>query len=257
MVKVNYQQAKISFTLPQYRKKIKWDKLDLEFLANKPYINTTLDIAHMGQINAKLIVDCGASHALSLEAYNEQVFPLPTPSFKANLGVGLGGKINGSIGRIRSLTLGKTEITNVLTSFPDFNDVAAKTAQKQRTGNLGADILKKFTIIYDYPDHAMYLRKNSYFREAFEHDMSGIELFVDNERFNRVFVSRVEPESPAEKAGIQAKDEILSINFLKVGDYTLDAITKLLKSENGKTVLIEFERNDKIYIKLLALKRRL
>lgn len=257
IVKINYSQSRLLFSLPQTRKKIKWDKLDLEFFDNKPYINVDLQVPDLGKIKAKLIVDCGASHALSLESYNEGVFPLPTPSFQANLGVGLGGKINGSIGRISSIKLGDFNLKNVLTSFPNYGDVAAKAKQKQRTGNLGADILRKFTVIFDYQDGAMYLKKNSHYGEVFEHDMSGIEIFVDDKQFSRVFISRVEPASPAEKAGILANDEILSINFLGIANYTLDSIINLLKSEDGKTILIEFARKDKVSIKLLTLKRRL
>lgn len=257
IVKINYPQTRISFSLPETRKKIKWQKLDLEFLDNKPYINVPIQVTDLGEISAKLIIDCGASHALSLESLNEGVFPLPNPNFQANLGVGLGGKINGNIGRISSIKLGSYTLKNVLTSFPDYNDVAAKAKQKKRTGNLGSDILKKFTIIFDYQDGAMYLKRNINFNESFEHDMSGIEIFVDNREFNRVFVSRVEPASPAEKVGILADDEILSINFKKIRDYSIDEITNLLKAENGRTILIEFYRNDRAYIKLLTLKRRL
>ncbi len=257
VVKINYTQLRVSFSLPQTTKKSKWSKLDLEFLDNKPYINVDLEVAGLGNVKAKLIIDCGASHALSLESYKEGIFPLPNPSFEANLGVGLGGKINGSIGRISSIKLGNYSLKNVLTSFPNYGDVAAKTKQKQRTGNLGANILKKFTVIFDYQDAAMYLKKNNHYSEAFEHDMSGMEIYVDDQQFNRFFISRVEPASPAEKAGILANDEILSINFSGVRNYTFDSIVNLLKSENGKTILVEFIRNDKVYIKLLTLKRRL
>ena len=257
IVKINYIHSKISFSLPQTRKKNRWDKLELEFLDNKPYINVDLQVEDLGKIKAKLIIDCGASHALSLESYKGGVFPLPNPNFQANLGVGLGGKINGSIGRISALQLGSYTLKNVLTSFPNYGDVAAKAKQKQRTGNLGADILKKFTVIFDYQDAAMYIKKNSHYSEAFEHDMSGMEIYVEDKQFNRVFISRVEPASPAEKAGILANDEIVSINFMGIANYSFDSIINLLKSESGKTVLIEFVRDGKIYIKLLVLKRRL
>ncbi|MBC7616291.1 MAG: aspartyl protease family protein [Pedobacter sp.] len=257
IVKVNYGNSRVLFSLPEMRKKNKWNRLDLEFLDNKPYINVDLQVPDLGKVKAKLIIDCGASHALSLESYNEGVFPLPNPSFQANLGVGLGGKINGSIGRISSIKLGDYTLKNVLTSFPNYGDVAAKAKQKQRTGNLGADILKKFTVIFDYQDAAIYLKKNNHYNEAFEHDMSGMEIYVDDRQFNRVFVSRIEPASPAEKAGILANDQILSINFLGITNYTFDSIINLLKSENGRTILVEFMRNDKVYIKLLTLKRRL
>jgi C-terminal processing protease CtpA/Prc len=72
-----------------------------------------------------------------------------------------------------------------------------------------------------------------------------------------VFISRVEPTSPAEKAGIMANDEILSINFTRIRDYTLDSITNMFKSQNGRTLLIEVARGEKIFLKLITLKRRL
>lgn len=257
IVNVNYVSLKVSFRLPELRKKSKWNKIDLEFFENKPYINTEIDMPDLGKITAKLIVDCGASHALSLESFKGATFPLPTPSFEANLGVGLSGKISGSIGRVSSIKLGPYSLKKVLTSFPKYSDVAAKSNQKERTGNLGADILKRFNIIYDYQDSAMYLKKNSLYRIPFEHDMSGIEVYNDSQGFNRVFISRIEPASPAEKAGLLVDDEILSINFLNINTFTLDNVVGLLKSENGKTLLIEVVRGKKILIKLLTLKRRL
>lgn len=257
IVKVNYMSLKISFRVPELRKTNKWNRLDLEFFENKPYINTEVEVPDLGKITAKLIVDCGASHALSLESFKGVTFPLPTPSFEANLGVGLSGKISGSIGRISSIKLGPYSIKKVLTSFPKYSDVAAKSNQKERTGNLGADILKRFNIIYDYQDSAMYLKKNSFYRIPFEHDMSGMEIYNDSKGFNRVFISRIESGSPAEKAGFLVDDEILAINFINANTYSLDNIVGLLKSENGRTLLIEVARGNKILIKLITLKRRL
>lgn len=257
IVKVNYMNAKVNFKKPELRKKSKWNRINLEFLENKPYINTEITLPDLGKINAKLIVDCGASHALSLESLNGEVFPLPDPSFHANLGIGLSGKISGSIGRVSTFKLGPYTMKKVLTSFPNYNDVAAKSKQKDRTGNLGADILKRFNIVYDYQDAAMYVKKNSLYRIPFEHDMSGMEIYNDDKGFNRVFISRIEPASPAEKAGILADDEILSINFVKASNYSLDDVTGIFKSQNDRTLLIEVARGKKILVKLVTLKRRL
>lgn len=257
IVKVNYFQSRITFRSPAFRKRIGWNKIDLTFFDNKPYIDAEITDEILGKIKSKLIVDCGASHALSLEAYEGGVYPLPKLHFEANLGVGLSGKINGNVGRVSAIKLGNYTLSNVLTSFPNYDDIAAKTRQKQRTGNLGADILKRFTVVFDYQNAAMYLKKNQKFAEKFEHDMSGLELYADEKQFNRLFVSRVENESPAAKAGILQNDEIIAINFAPIGNYSLDAIINILKFEDGKTVVMEFVRQGKTYIKLLHLKRRL
>jgi len=256
-VQINYVQQRLLFWQAGWRKSISGKKIPIEILDGKPYVQAILDVDSLGKIPAKLIIDCGASHALSLEAWQGHAFPLPYRHFQANLGVGLSGKINGYIGRIKTLTLGDFILENVLTSFPDYNDVGAKTQQKQRTGNLGANILQKFNVIFDYPQRSIYLKKNTHFYEPFEHDMSGMELYSGNPEFARIFVSRVEPGSPADKAGIESDDEILSVNLIPTGQYTLEDLSNLLKSKKGRVILIEFARRGHRYMKLLALSPRI
>lgn len=256
IVKINYYSNRITFRLPEARKRVRGVKLDLEFLENKPYINTKLMTSNLGEIQSKLIIDCGASHALSLETYKDGAFPIPEPSIPGNLGVGLSGEISGSIGRINALTLGTYTIKNVLTNFPNYSDVAAKTKQKTRTGNLGADILKNFHVTFDYANHAMYLKKNEFFGSPFEHDMSGMEIYVQDGAYPRFFISRIEVGSQAEKADFKARDEILSVNFKGMDVMSLDELSTLLKSDNGRTIIVEIVRDNTILIKLLTLKRR-
>ncbi|RZK50609.1 MAG: PDZ domain-containing protein [Pedobacter sp.] len=256
-VKINYPNNKLTFINPRYFKGSSWEKIPITMIDQKPYIQAAVSIANQKTLNAKLLVDCGASHALSMESLNQSPYPIPEPNFEANLGVGLNGLINGKIGRVEQLQLGKIKINDVLTSFPNFEDIGAKTSKSNRNGNLGANILNKFHVIYDYPNSAMYLKKNSNFITPTEHDMSGLEVIVEHDDYLRFFVNRVESNSPAQKAGILPGDEILSINFKHIGEYSLEEIVSLLKSENGRTVIFELHRNNRIFAKLLSLKKRI
>lgn len=256
LVKINYQSNRLVFEVPELNKKIKGTKLNLQFIENKPYINAKLSTDNLGEINALLIVDNGASHALSLETYQNGVFPLPSQNIAGNLGVGLSGEINGKIGRIKSMKLGNYHINDLLTNFPNYSDIAAKTNVKNRTGNIGAEVLRRFQVIFDYQNSAMYLKKNSSFKDRFEHDMSGLEVYISSEDGNRFFINRVEIGSPGEKAGFEVGDELTAINFKDIRLSSLDDITGLLKSIDGQTLLIEIVRNDKILVKLIKLKRR-
>ncbi len=257
IVKINFIDHKMGFQTPSKRKKWNWASEKLEVIQHKPYIRTTLLTESLGNIEAQLIVDLGGNHSLSLEQYKESPFPLPAIRFPANLGVGLNGKISGHIARISGMKLGEYRFDNIVANYPDYEDVAAKSKVKGRTGSLGAGILNRFDLIFDYPGEKMYFRKNEHFKRPFEHDMSGLELYVDEKYFNRVFVSRIEKESPAEKAGIQVNDEIISINFSPIENYNIDKIGNLLKGENGRTVVIEFVRGTQHMIKLLRLVRKI
>lgn len=256
LVKINYQTNRLVFELPGLNKKIKGTKINIEFFENKPYINAKLSTDNLGEINALLIVDNGASHALSLETYQGSAFPVPTQNIDGNLGVGLSGEINGKIGRVKSLKIGNYHINNLLTNFPNYNDIAAKTNVKNRTGNIGAEVLKRFHVTFDYQNNAMYLKKNNSFKELFEHDMSGLEIYSNSSDENRFFINRVEVGSPGEKAGFELGDELISINFKDIRFSSLDDITSLLKSIDGQTILFEIVRKNNILVKLLRLKRR-
>jgi C-terminal processing protease CtpA/Prc len=56
-------------------------------------------------------------------------------------------------------------------------------------------------------------------------------------------ISNIRIDSNAEKAGLRKGDKILKINGGNVRDLTIEKINELLKSEEGKTIKMEIERN--------------
>lgn len=257
IVELKYSNKRLLFSMPGTKKKMRGEKIPLQIINNKPYINLDIETARLGKITVKMIVDNGASHAISLETYKDEPFPAPSNAIKANLGVGLSGPISGSIGRIPSVHLGSFSMKDVVTSYPVHSDVAAKTYLQGRNGNLGADILNRFNIIFDYADEAMYIRQNQYYKRPFEHDMSGIEFFMEEIDKKRFFISRVEPNSPAEQSGLLPEDEILTINFVRTSKLSLNDITRIFRSEDGKPVFISVYRNGSVLIRLIKLKKRI
>ncbi|MFI5451501.1 aspartyl protease family protein [Pedobacter sp. UC225_61] len=256
LVRINYVQKKLHFSVNNGKTKLRGEKIPLEFFDNKPYINIKVETSQTGLINAKVIVDCGASHALSLEAYNNNNFPIPSPNIYGNLGVGLSGEISGHIGRVKTLQIGRFQLKNVLTNFPKYSDVVTKVRVKERNGNLGSEILSRFNVTFDYKNGNMYLERNNHYWIPFEHDMSGIEIYMTDKPYTRYFISRLETDSPAEKGGLLVDDEITSINFKPIYSYSLDDISNLFKSNDGQAVLIEIWRKDRTIVKLIRLKRR-
>ncbi len=258
IVQLRYSGKRLLFGYPAAFGKIKGERVPIEILGYKPYVNVELESPGHQTLTLKMLVDNGASHAISLERLNEKPFPVPVSSISANLGVGMSGPIDGSIGRVSSLKVGTVLLKNVLASYPVYDDVAAKVILKDRNGNLGADVLSRFNITFDYEDHSMYLKKNGQFNRPFEHDMSGIELYLqDDGKKRHYFVSRIEPGSPAEKAGILIDDELVSINFLPALSYKLDEINNILKSSDGKQIILTIARNNELIIKLFKLKQRI
>lgn len=256
VVKISYTGKRLQFSSPMAKTSKKGYKIPLIIENKRPYITVEMVTPQQKQIVAKLIVDCGASHALTMEALDGEAFPLPDSAIIANLGVGLSGPISGHVGRIPVINIGKFKFKNVTSGFPAFEAVAAQIGYNTRNGNIGAEFLRRFDAIYDYQNNAMYLKPNGSYRQKFDHDMSGIEVYTDLIDNKRYFIGRIEPGSPADKIGIKEQDEIISLDFKPIDGYSLEQITNLFKSGNGNTVILEIVRNNKYIVKLLKLKRR-
>jgi C-terminal processing protease CtpA/Prc len=183
---------------------------------------------------------------------------LPQKFIIANLGVGLSGPISGFLSRITEVELGKYKIKKVITSFPnDYDEETLKYLSVKRDGNIGVGILKRFTVIFNYHDNALYLKPNANFGDPFEHDMSGMEYYSGGEDFKHIVISRVEPGSPADEIGLERDDEIVAINFKSVADMTLEQIDDILKSKSERSLLLEVYHDHRYDKVILTLKRRI
>lgn len=257
VVKINYSTKRLIFSSPLVNTKKRGTKFPIEIHNKRPYIIADLLTPQQKTIKAKLIIDCGASHALSMEALDGAAFPLPDSAITANLGIGLSGPISGHVGRIPKISIGKYSFNNILSGFPAFESVAAQIGYTTQNGNLGAEFLRRFDTTYDYQNNSIYLKPNQGYKANFDHDMSGIEVYIDPNNTKRYFIGRIEPGSPAEKAGFKEQDEIVSLDFKWILLYSLEDVTNLFKSSEGKTIVVEILREDKSIVKLLKLKRRI
>lgn len=228
----------------------------------KPYLISNIQLDSGEKIDAKLILDTGAGHPLSLETNGGVPFEVPKVNIAGNLGIGLSGPISGYISRVKSLTFGKYTLTDVITAFPDYDDVASKVYSVSRNGNMGIMVLRKFNVIFDYNESALYIKPGVTLNEPFEHDMSGMELTSAGENFERLIVTRVEPGSSADEIGLRNNDEILAINFKPVTEMTASEIDNLFRSKSDRSFILDVLPQGSKNIRdrervILTLKRRI
>lgn len=255
MVKINYGFKTVRFTSPEKKIKPKGEKIPFELIENKPYVSLNIEQDGLGSKTIKTLLDCGASHAISLESLESNPFPQPIFTIPANLGNGLIGPIVGRMGRIKSLKIGSFTFKEVLSNYPEYR--IDSVINRERNANLGADILSRFDITYDYRNLCVYLKKGDRFSQPFEHDMAGIELYIESGPPSRTIISRIEPGSPAELVGLKEGDEITAINFKKIDDYPTGEIGNIFKAKNGYSVIVEVWRDKTFSFKLLKLKKRI
>lgn len=255
-VKVNFQDSSLTVYRPKDERLYKGgEKIPITIENNKPYIEANVNLPDGCVKKSKLVVDLGAGHPLSLEnmADNNEI---PKNSLLSNLGIGFNGPISGYISRISEVELGKYRIKNLISSFPLTDSVVNKVC-KNRDGNLGIGVLKRFTVVFDYFNKCIYLRPGANFKDPFEHDMSGLEYYAGGEDYKHVVISRVEPGSAGDEIGLEKDDEIMSINLKPIDKMSLEDIDNIFKSQNNRTLLLEVYHDKKYDRVLLTLKRRI
>jgi len=280
LVEVNYEKKKITIYQDnaKFRKKVaqKFTEIPITIEKNKPYLLTGVTIGE-AQVPAKLLIDIGNSDALWLFENKSKGITAPQNNFADYLGKGFSGEINGNRARISELQIGKFEFKNPIIAFPDSASIKSVNMVKDRLGSAGGEILKRFTVIFDYPERKMFLKKNSAFGSAFHYNMSGIELqneglqwvqetvalqtqaISENNTFDSsgnksdfkykfslkpiYIISNVRQHSAAEQCGLQKGDAIKKINGSPAYHYSLAEISDLLKSEEGKWISLVILRN--------------
>ncbi|WP_345110667.1 aspartyl protease family protein [Hymenobacter algoricola] len=242
------------FRLPRSRR---WASLPLDLEGNKAYLTTRVALTDSLTLPLRLVLDTGAGHALSVETSSDPRLRLPATRVRTQLGRGLNGFINGYIGRVPALELGRYRLSSLITSFPDSSDVAMR-ASVPRNGNIGFEVLKRFDVIIDYTHNRLLLRPNELFHDPFEQDMCGFELLAAGGDLRRYLVTKVEPGSPADLAGIRPDEEIVAINQLPSAIFNLTQISRIFHSGDGRLVLLFLRRPDgTLYTTMVRLKRQI
>lgn len=256
-IKINYTRKQITLYHPNTKVRKKGRRVPLEIIKDKPFLQVTL--ANDGiKRRLLLLLDSGAGHAISLEHQEQNRVLIPDSTIEANLGIGLNGPIHGLIGRLSSVELGNYKLKDVIAAYPssEFDDL--KQLLGDRNGSIGGEMLKRFHVFIDYANKEIYLKKNRKFHSPFEHNMSGMEIYVVGQEDSRQFyISRIEVDSPAAKAGLQVHDEILSINLKDMHVYSLEDINRLMHERTSKQIIIEVLRDGEVFFKFLDLERRI
>ncbi|MBK7645010.1 MAG: aspartyl protease family protein [Planctomycetes bacterium] len=186
---------------------------------------------------AHVVVDIGASHALSLNG----AFEAPASAIEMPLGRGLSGLLLGKCGRVRRVELGGFAFDSVVVSFP-MQAHQNPGGENFRDGNLGQGLLKRFNVTFDYAGKRMLLEKAVGFREPFEVDMSGI--FLSWHPDGTLWAEQLMPGSPAAVAGIENGDQLLSIDGKPVLELGEGGVREALRIE-GAERRVELKRGEK------------
>lgn len=278
LVEINYAKKRITIYKDntKNRNKIerKFKQIDISIEKFKPYLTGNV-VINSNEIPVKLLIDIGNSDAIWLFENASKSIQIPTKNFEDYLGKGFSGDVEGKRGQIAKFSMSNFDFFNPIIAFPDSTSIKNVKMVKDRAGSVGAEILRRFTVIFDYPNEKLFLKKNSNFYLPFSYNKSGIEIQhdglqwvketvrletipivksvdlanTDNDNFKYKFelkpifvVSNIRKNSPAAISGLQKGDVLTSINNVPAYKYTLQKINSLLKSDDEKWITFEVER---------------
>lgn len=284
LVRIDYASKKVIFYKndDKNRKKIekKFDKTAITIDRFKPYLMGITEFDNL-DIDVKLLIDTGNSDSVWLFQNLSSQIKVPSKNFEDFLGKGFSGDIEGRRARIANFSFDRYNFRRPIVAFPDSSSIRNVRMVKDRIGSVGGEILKRFSIVFDYKNELLYLKRNSRFNEPFGYNKSGIEIKhngiqwvketvrmetvplsggisfdkngnnVTND-FKYKFelkpiyeIANVRKNSAAAKCGLLVGDIIISVNKLPAYKFSLEKLNELFKSEDDKWIYLEVERGGK------------
>ena len=247
VVRINYEREVITLLRRQNFNPPKdgYQKLKIEVNRSKPYFKTDIKIHPDTTLNVKLLLDSGSMLGFLVNTNTDSSLHLPPNVLNGKLGAGLGGYLEGYVGRVHELNIGKHQFNELITHFQDLSESIDTSLLNGRNGILGNQILSKFYVILDYPKEELYLKPNRKFKKKIKFDKSGLVLIATDIKLNSYIVYNVIPDSPAGEAGVLPEDKVKKINGIPTSLLSLNNINKILSKREGKKIKLTIKRGKK------------
>ncbi len=201
--------------------------IPFKFDGHIPMVAATID-GHAGEFE----IDTGSRGALTLMhpfAASNGLIDKYHATRLATVGYGVGGPSKALLARGGELTIGGTTITAPVAELA--TDTSGAAAQTHTAGNIGGDLLKRFTVTLDYAHQLMWLQPNELAREREVFDRSGV--WIARAKDGGIEVADVAPDSAAANSGITAGEEILAVNGKPSKDVALYDLREQFKGAAG------------------------
>jgi len=247
VVEINYRKGFIVLHEPGgFKPSGRHIEVPSDFVRNRAYLNLPIAVSANQPTTRKLLLDSGAGLTLLVHTFEDSTstsIDLPSQTVPAYIGSGLGGSLEGSVGRSRSIQLADRELNGVVTYFQPL-DTVGMSFLNAREGIIGNRILKRFNVVIDYVRNKVYLKpEGGIWKRRFRFDRSGMSIIAGGQNLRTYNVANIVPGSPADEAGIQVGDRIVAMNGTSVSFIGLGTILRKLEGKVGKKVKIRYERN--------------
>jgi hypothetical protein len=120
---------------------------------------------------------------------------------------GMAGKLQMQLTVIREVKIGPYKFRKVPTYI--YRDEYNVTSYPFTGGLFGNDLLRRFNLIFNYPDHEIHLLPNSHYFDVFDYAYTGLGIYYND---GKIIIEDVIPDSPADKGHFKNGDEIMAVD---------------------------------------------
>lgn len=229
--------------------------LDVE--GDIPYARGWLTAPDGRRIPLRMLVDLGAKSSLLLtepfvaSQHLDAAFPHRVES---PLGAGMGGPTRYAFARAPLLEVATSAAPLRLPETLVGLSVGGTLRSTQYDGLLGADVLARYRVTFDYARRQMYLVPRVAPPPRAELDMSGLYL-VSGRAPRRFIVQEVRAGSPAQAAGVLPGDVLVTLDGRPTTQLSLATVRRVLRSQDGRVVRLLFARGSVMHDVALTLRR--
>jgi hypothetical protein len=185
---------------------------------------------------AKFDIDTGARGDLAINkpyAEKNSLRATHPNGLDAVDGWGVGGPSRGYVTRAREITLGDVRVKGIVASLTTQDKGAFSGSDF--SGNVGAGILKRFVVTFDYGSQLMYLKPlPGPVADIGTFDRVGMWINQSGPGFRVVDVTK---NSPAEEAGLRADDLIVAVDGNPAGTMRVYELRHRLRNDAPGTVV--------------------
>ncbi len=245
VVQIDYAGHRLTLYDPAKFNGAKGEAISFTFEGNLPIVPATVTVPGRPPLGGRFLVDTGARLGIELNApfvqAHDVLSALPK-AFAAPAGFGVGGATRDLVARLSSFRIGKTTVNNPVVYLSQ--DERGSGANPDQSGSIGGDLLRRFTVTFDYARQLMYLDPKD-LSEPFEYDMSGMALTAHGPDFRQFVVDRLIDDSPASQAGVRVGDRLVQFQGKPAAEFTLEQIRSVFRGQPGTEVRMQVERDGK------------
>ncbi len=213
--------------------------LDAPLSENLFTVEATVDGVHKG----RWMLDLGAG-GMTFHAPYASEHNLGNREGMYGVGFGAGGKIKHHFSRYETVELGGYTVERPIISMAGSDgEMKGGFSGGELVGNLGNTLFRHFVLYLDYKNQQVVVEKGDDFETEFPWDKSGLQLWRPEEACEVLYVS---PGTPADEAGFQEDDTVLTINGIDVERFGgMLEFRAMLREEPGTEYIFAIERDGK------------